>query len=95
MINVLSLCIAGLSDALLPSAALADYTKMASALVLDGQDLPKDYREHLLALSPADRVQAIAFLRRAGLLSDDHWTLADLLREADPQDMAPQDKASP
>ena len=61
---------------------VAGYAQEASGWVLSGQDLPRDYRVRLLQMEPSQRLQAIIFLRRAGLLSGKAWTLDDILRPA-------------
>lgn len=58
------------------------FAQEASGWVLEGQSLPPDYRQKLHAMAPADRLQAIIFLRRSGLLNDDVWPLEDVLRDA-------------
>lgn len=66
--------------ALLPdAAALADE---ATAWLLEGEPLPPDYRTRLMAMSPEARLQALVFLRRAGLLTSDTWPLSDILDPA-------------
>ncbi|MDO5648395.1 hypothetical protein [Paracoccus sp. (in: a-proteobacteria)] len=60
---------------------LTAFTNDATEWLLAGESLPRDYRLRLLAMDPADRIQAIVFLRRAGLLTDRAWPLDDLLRD--------------
>lgn len=62
--------------------AIADYAEEASGWLLDGESLPPDYRIRLMQMPPAARLQAIVFLRRAGLLTADPWTLDDILKPA-------------
>lgn len=50
--------------------------------LLEGKPLPPDYRRQLMAMPPEDRVSAIIFLRRAGLMTGRTWTIEDLLRPA-------------
>ena len=59
---------------------LDSFTADIGVMILDGRDLPRDYRSRLLKMSPADRLQAIIFLRRSGLLKGDIWDLEDILR---------------
>lgn len=66
--------------ALLPDAAA--YAEAASDWLLDGRQLPPDYRVRLLQMSPEARLQTLIFLRRAGLLKADAWSLQDILRPA-------------
>ena len=85
MIGVATLAIGLLSPAvqdlpLLPDAAA--YAEMASDWLLDGRSLPADYRVKLLQMSPEARLQTLIFLRRAGLLQADAWSLQDILRPA-------------
>lgn len=63
-------------------ADLGAFTAEASAWLLDGETVPRDYRVRLLRMPPPERLQAIVFLRRAGLLTDDAWSLADILKPA-------------
>ena len=66
--------------ALLPdAAALADE---ATGWLLDGESLPPDYRARLMRMPPEARLQALVFLRRAGLLTSDPWALSDILDPA-------------
>lgn len=69
-----------LTDGLPPDVAV--YAEEASGWLLEGRELPPDYRVRLLQMPPAQRLQAIVFLRRAGLLTDKAWPLEDLLRPA-------------
>lgn len=63
---------------------VAGFAQEASGWLLEGRDLPRDYRLRLLQMSPADRLQALIFLRRAGLLTGQSWPLADILRPSQP-----------
>ncbi|TGN67263.1 hypothetical protein E4L95_05600 [Paracoccus liaowanqingii] len=70
------------------SAAATDAEQLArdaSDWLLSGQGLPRDYRVLLLQMDSADRLLAIAYLRRVGLLTDRPWTVEDVLRPAQPQ----------
>lgn len=64
---------------------VAEFAEEASEWLLEGRDLPRDYRIRLLQMPPDERLQAIVFLRRSGLLTTSAWPLDDLLRPA-PQD---------
>ena len=68
--------------ALLPDAALL--ADEATAWLLEGEPLPADYRTRLMAMPPEARLQALVFLRRAGLLTADAWSLSDILNPAAP-----------
>ncbi|MBU2956825.1 hypothetical protein Q4511_14885 [Paracoccus sp. 1_MG-2023] len=57
------------------------YRQQASEWLLTGQRLPRDYRVELMAMESADRISAIAYLRRIGLLTGRAWSLDDLLRD--------------
>ena len=57
----------------------------ASEWLLSGQGLPRDYRVRLMQMDSAERLLAIAYLRRVGLLTDRPWTVDDLLRPARPR----------
>lgn len=63
---------------------LPGFRAAKEALLLEGESLPTDYRQELMAMSPAERIEAIIFLRRSGLLTDQTWQIGDLL--APPQD---------
>lgn len=69
---------------------VASLAEEASGWLLEGRALPPDYRVRLMRLTPAERLQAIIFLRRAGLLSDAPWPLEDILRPADPSEGKPE-----
>ena len=62
--------------------AFEDFAADANGWLLSGQGLPRDYRVTLMQMDSADRISAIAYLRRIGLLNDTPWTLDDLLRPA-------------
>ena len=77
--------------ALTTSAAAADlpllpeakaFAEQATTWLLEGEDLPRDYRVTLMRMPPESRLQALVFLRRAGLLTGEGWTLDDILRPA-------------
>lgn len=74
--------------ALAATAPLAEeaqpFATTASEWLLSGQGLPRDYRLRLMRMDSADRLQAIAYLRRIGLLTERPWALEDLLRPAEP-----------
>lgn len=78
MVMVIALSGSAPADpALLPdAAALADE---ATGWLLEGEPLPPDYRARLMAMPPEARLQALVFLRRAGLLTADPWPLSDIL----------------
>lgn len=76
----------GMAQAALPMpAGVEAFADEATGWLLEGRRLPPDYRLRLLNMPPADRLQAIVFLRRAGLLSGTAWSLADVLRPAAPE----------
>ena len=60
---------------------LEAYRQQASGWLLSGQRLPRDYRVQLMRMESADRIRAIAYLRRIGLLTGSSWSLDDLLRD--------------
>lgn len=70
------------------STPLAAFTQEAAGWLLEGKRLPPDYRLRLLGMAPAERLQAIIFLRRAGLLTDAAWSLSDILKPAATQEIA-------
>ncbi len=61
---------------------LDEFTAQANGWLLSGQGLPRDYRVTLMQMDSADRISAIAYLRRIGLMTDSPWSLDDLLRPA-------------
>ena len=58
------------------------FRQTASDWLLSGQGLPRDYRVTLMQMDSADRLRAIAYLRRLGLMTERPWSLDDLLRPA-------------
>ncbi|WP_458478594.1 hypothetical protein [Paracoccus sp. T5] len=62
--------------------AFEPFAEAASGWLLSGEGLPRDYRVTLMQMDSADRIRAIALLRRIGLLTDRPWPLDDLLRPA-------------
>ncbi|MTE00022.1 hypothetical protein GIY56_06965 [Paracoccus sp. YIM 132242] len=81
LVMVMGLATSASADpALLPdAAALADE---ATGWLLEGEALPADYRTRLMRMPPEARLQALVFLRRAGLLTTDPWALSDVLDPA-------------
>lgn len=59
----------------------------ATDRLLAGESLPADTDERLMRLAPADRVEVLIFLRRAGLLSGPGWPAERLLAPALAQDV--------
>jgi len=58
------------------------FRRTADDWLLSGRGLPRDYRVMLMDMDSAERLQAIAYLRRIGLLTERPWSLDDLLRPA-------------
>lgn len=58
------------------------FEQEATRWLLEGRDLPPDYRPRLLEMTPSRRLQAIVFLRRSGLLTGKSWRLDDILKPA-------------
>lgn len=54
----------------------------ATEWLLNGEDLPRDIDERLMRLPPSDRVEALVFLRRSGMLIGPAWTADRLLAPA-------------
>lgn len=77
---LLTVAVAASDTDALATRGLEEFTRDTSVMLLEGRGLPADYRHRLLAMSPSDRLQAIIFLRRSGLLTGDLWTLEDVLR---------------
>lgn len=72
---------------LAPSRDLDAFIGEAKVWVLHGKRLPSDYRLRLARMTPEDRIQALIFLRRAGLLNGETWGVQDLLaRDIDQKD---------
>lgn len=71
---------AAVDPALLPDAAAL--AEEATGWLLDGEPLPPDYRARLMAMPPEARLQALVYLRRAGLLTAQPWALSDVLDPA-------------
>lgn len=65
-----------------PTTDLDRFRQTASDWLLSGQGLPRDYRVTLMQMDSADRLRAIAYLRRLGLMTERPWSLDDLLRPA-------------
>lgn len=51
----------------------------AAEWLLAGEGLPVDWRHRLKTMAPADRIQALVFLRRSGLLKGQSWSIEDIL----------------
>ena len=77
---LLSLLMAAATSVATELSPAEQFTREAEQWVLQGKALPPDYRLRLLQMEPADRIQAIIFLRRAGLLEGSAWTVQDMLR---------------
>jgi len=54
----------------------------ATEWLLNGEDLPRDLDERLMRLSPSDRIEALVFLRRSGMLIGPAWSAERLLAPA-------------
>lgn len=50
--------------------------------LLNGEPLPADIDARLMALSPADRIEVLIFLRRSGMMAGPGWTADRLLSPA-------------
>lgn len=79
---LLTAALAASPDIAPASPELSAFTEEASAWLLEGEPLPRDYRLRLMRMHPADRLQAIVFLRRSGLLRGDVWRLEEVLAPA-------------
>ena len=67
----------------------------AEAWLLGGQPLPPDYRHQLMAMEPDQRLRAIVWLRRSGMLVDRAWPIGDLMQPATrPQEEAGDEPGS-
>ena len=72
----------------LPAAAAgappdaAAFTAAATDWVLSGQPLPPDYLQRLAAMAPDQRLLAVVFLRRSGLLEGPAIPAATILAPA-------------
>lgn len=58
------------------------FKQRAEEALLAGEGLQPDFGDDLLAMAPADRLEAIIYLRHLGLLTGESWTLDDLLKPA-------------
>jgi hypothetical protein len=80
MMVLVAIFCAGAQLSELPVAASPEeFANELAQLVLDGQDLPHDYRTRLLSIDATQRMFALVLLRRSGLLTGDAWDLRDLL----------------
>lgn len=80
---LLMLVAAMASDAVpMPADPVEVFVSDANEWLLASGRLPRDYRLRLLAMEPSERMQAITYLRRTGLLTGPAWPVADLLRPA-------------
>ena len=93
---ILPFLLAALTDGAIEAAqpdlppAVAANAAEASERLLAGENLPPDYRLRLLALPPEERMLAIVYLRRTGLLRGEAFPLDDILRPVVPSDEATQ-----
>ncbi|SEN63642.1 hypothetical protein SAMN04489859_1011104 [Paracoccus alcaliphilus] len=93
---ILPFLLAALTDGAIVAAqpdlppAVAAIAAEASERLLAGENLPPDYRLRLLALPPEERMLAIVYLRRTGLLRGEAFPLDDILRPVVPSDEATQ-----
>lgn len=78
---LLSLAAAALTTPV-AAADASDLTQEATQWVLSGDSLPDDYLQRLADLSPDQRLLAIVFLRRAGLLTGATMSVETLLAPA-------------
>lgn len=81
---LLTVAATALPDMSETSPEVSAFMEEASAWLLEGKGLARDYRSLLQQMDPADRLQAIVFLRRSGLLTGDTWALEDVLAPALP-----------
>ncbi|MDB6178749.1 hypothetical protein PAF17_14725 [Paracoccus sp. Z330] len=68
------------ASAEMPTPQMSAFERDATNWLLEGRDLPPDYRLRLLEMGPSERLQILVFLRRSGLLTGDSWSLDDILR---------------
>lgn len=62
-----------------PSGDAGRLMEDATAMLLEGREMPRDIRVRLLALQPAERIRVIAYLRRIGMMTGAAWPATDLL----------------
>lgn len=67
-----------------PVKPLSEVLRDLDAMLLAGEPLPPDFLLELAPLPPAERLLAVAYARRAGLLTGPALPLADLLAEDRP-----------
>lgn len=59
-----------------------DFLREATAWLLNGDAMPSDIDHRLMQLEPSDRVEALVFLRRSGLLTTQAWPVDRMLAPA-------------
>lgn len=74
--------VAALNTGALAQSELDRFADTAAGWLLAGQGLPRDYRVTLMQMDSADRIRAIAYLRRLGLLTGRPWSVDEILRPA-------------
>ncbi|MBM3603951.1 MAG: phage portal protein [Alphaproteobacteria bacterium] len=84
MPDVASLLLVAALTAGSPAAGFDQFAQEATGWLLEGKGLPRDYRVTLMQMDSSDRLRAIAYLRRIGLLTGAPWSLDDLLRAPTP-----------
>lgn len=83
MALVVALTLAGAAE---PAETKADLLNEMTRRLLDGKPAPRNIETRLMALEPAERFEAVVFLRRSGLLSGKSLSVDRLLAtEPDPE----------
>lgn len=83
---LLTSAVVATADENILSLEIQEFSKETTEWVLAGKSLPGDYRTRLMKMEPADRLQAIILLRRAGLLDAEAWPLAEILGEPETEE---------
>lgn len=78
---VLSVALAGAQPPVDPDPADL-LIRDATEWLLNGEDPPADLDLRLRALSPADRLRVLVFLRRSGIYDEPAWPVEQLLAPA-------------
>ncbi|MDM7458689.1 MAG: hypothetical protein P3W94_004905 [Paracoccus sp. (in: a-proteobacteria)] len=74
------LTVLGGDPAMAETSLLGALRRDADEWLLSGRGLPPGYRLRLMQMEPAERMQALAYLRRLGLLTGPSWPVEDLLK---------------
>lgn len=65
--------------------SLDQFKQANSDRLLAGRGIVPDWRDQLVAMPPADRLEALIFLRRSGLLQSPAWPIEAVLAPPAPR----------